>query len=326
MARPPLHLDGPTFAAMSDKELVPQLERLRILSRARPHDKTRLVNLLRAQGEVVTVTGDGVNDAPALNAAHVGLAMGSGDQIAKEASDIILLNDAFSSIVRTVRWGRALYANIQRFLLFQLTINFTALGVALLGPFLGIPFPLTIPQMLWVNLIMDTLAALALATEPPQPIEMRRPPREPAAFILTRAIATQILAVGAAFIVALAALLLFFDANFFDGGAGQRYAESAFFTAFVFLQLWNLLNARAYRHRPLRFTRLARQSQLHRHPGRHPARPAGAGQLGRRTLPHGPACALRIGCLIALATSPVLWLGEVVRGFRGRWPARLLDE
>ena len=181
-----LHLNGGEFAAMSDEEVTALLGRLRILSRARPHDKTRLVNLLRARGEVVAVTGDGVNDAPALNAAHVGLAMGSGDQIAKEASDIVLLNDAFSSIVRTVRWGRALYANIQRFLLFQLTINLTALGVALLGPFLGVPFPLTIPQMLWVNLIMDTLAALALATEPPQEIEMRRPPRDPAAFILTR--------------------------------------------------------------------------------------------------------------------------------------------
>ena len=163
-----LHLNGGEFAAMSDEEAAAQLTRLRILSRARPHDKTRLVNLLRARGEIVAVTGDGVNDAPALNAAHVGLAMGSGDQIAKEASDIILLNDAFSSIVRSVRWGRGLYANIQRFLLFQLTINLTALGVALLGPFLGVPFPLTIPQMLWVNLIMDTLAALALATEPPQ--------------------------------------------------------------------------------------------------------------------------------------------------------------
>ena len=313
----PLHLDGPTFAAMSDEELMPQLEKLRILSRARPHDKTRLVNLLRAGGEVVTVTGDGVNDAPALNAAHVGLAMGSGDQIAKEASDIILLNDAFSSIVRTVRWGRALYANIQRFLLFQLTINFTALGVALLGPFLGVPFPLTIPQMLWVNLIMDTLAALALATEPPQAIEMRRPPREPAAFILTRAIATQILVVGAAFIVALAALLLSFDANYFDGGAGQRYAESAFFTAFVFLQLWNLLNARAYgTGRSALRGWLANPSftvilvvillgQL--------ALVSWGGELFR-TAP------LRVEdwLLIALATSPVLWLGELVRGFRGR--------
>ena len=316
----PLHLNGPSFAKMADAEVIPQLRRLRILSRARPNDKTRLVNLLRAQGEVVTVTGDGVNDAPALNAAHVGLAMGSGDQIAKEASDIILLNDAFSSIVRTVRWGRALYANIQRFLLFQLTINFTALGVALLGPFLGVPFPLTISQMLWVNLIMDTLAALALATEPPQPIEMRRPPREPAAFILSRAITTQILAVGAAFIVALAALLLFFDANFFDGSAGQRYAESAFFTAFVFLQLWNLLNARAYgtgrsalqgwRANPSFSVILAiiLLGQL--------ALVSWGGELFR-TAP------LRIEdwLLIALATSPVLWLGEVVRAFRGRRPA-----
>ena len=316
-ATAPLHLDGATFANMSDEELIPQLDRLRILSRARPHDKTRLVNLLRARGEIVAVTGDGVNDAPALNAAHVGLAMGSGDQIAKEASDIILLNDAFSSIVRSVRWGRGLYANIQRFLLFQLTINLTALGVALLGPFLGVPFPLTIPQMLWVNLIMDTLAALALATEPPQPIEMRRPPRDPAAFILTRSIAIQILAVGAAFIAVMAALLLVFNANLYDGGAQQRYAESAFFTAFVFLQLWNLLNARAagtgrsalqgWRSNPS-FTLILAVILL--------------GQLALvswggevfRTVP----LRAQDWLLIALATSPVLLLGELARFLQRR--------
>ena len=311
-ATTPLHLDGATFANMSDEELIPQLDRLRILSRARPHDKTRLVNLLRARGEIVAVTGDGVNDAPALNAAHVGLAMGSGDQIAKEASDIILLNDAFSSIVRSVRWGRGLYANIQRFLLFQLTINLTALGVALLGPFLGVPFPLTIPQMLWVNLIMDTLAALALATEPPQEIEMRRPPRDPSAFILTRPLAAQILGVGAAFIAVMAALLLVFDANLYDGGAQQRYAESAFFTAFVFLQLWNLLNARAagtgrsallgWRANPS-FTLILALVLL--------------GQLalvswGGDVFRTAPLRA-QDWLLIALATSPVLWLGELAR-------------
>ncbi len=312
-----LHLNGGEFAAMSDEEAAAQLTRLRILSRARPHDKTRLVNLLRARGEIVAVTGDGVNDAPALNAAHVGLAMGSGDQIAKEASDIILLNDAFSSIVRSVRWGRGLYANIQRFLLFQLTINLTALGVALLGPFLGVPFPLTIPQMLWVNLIMDTLAALALATEPPQEIEMRRPPRDPSAFILTRPLAAQILGVGAAFIAVMAALLLVFNANLYDGGAQQRYAESAFFTVFVFMQLWNLLNARAagtgrsalqgWRSNPsftlilavILFGQLALVSW--------------GGEVFR-TAPLRAADWL----LIALATSPVLWLGELARAFPRR--------
>ncbi len=312
-----LHLNGGEFAAMSDEEAAAQLTKLRILSRARPHDKTRLVNLLRARGEIVAVTGDGVNDAPALNAAHVGLAMGSGDQIAKEASDIILLNDAFSSIVRSVRWGRGLYANIQRFLLFQLTINLTALGVALLGPFLGVPFPLTIPQMLWVNLIMDTLAALALATEPPQEIEMRRPPRDPSAFILTRPLAAQILGVGAAFIAVMAALLLVFNANLYDGGAQQRYAESAFFSAFVFMQLWNLLNARAsgtgrsalqgWRVNPsftlilaiILFGQLALVSW--------------GGDVFRTT----PLRA-EDWLLLALATSPVLWLGELARAFQRR--------
>ena len=317
-----LHLNGGEFAAMSDEEAAAQLTRLRILSRARPHDKTRLVNLLRARGEIVAVTGDGVNDAPALNAAHVGLAMGSGDQIAKEASDIILLNDAFSSIVRSVRWGRGLYANIQRFLLFQLTINLTALGVALLGPFLGVPFPLTIPQMLWVNLIMDTLAALALATEPPQEIEMRRPPRDPSAFILTRSIATQILAVGVAFIVALAALLLFFDANFYDGAAQQRYAESAFFTAFVFMQLWNLLNARAAgtgrsallgwfaNHSFTLILAVILFGQL--------ALISWGGELFR-TVPLRATDWL----LIALATSPVLLLGELARALQRRQSAEI---
>ena len=337
-----LHLNGGEFAAMSDEEAAAQLTRLRILSRARPHDKTRLVNLLRARGEIVAVTGDGVNDAPALNAAHVGLAMGSGDQIAKEASDIILLNDAFSSIVRSVRWGRGLYANIQRFLLFQLTINLTALGVALLGPFLGVPFPLTIPQMLWVNLIMDTLAALALATEPPQEIEMRRPPRDPSAFILTRSIATQILAVGVAFIVALATLLLFFDANFYDGAAQQRYAESAFFTVFVFMQLWNLLNARA-----AGTGRSALLGWRASYGGEVPARASYGGEVSIQgsaaranhsftlilaVILFGQLALVSWGgdvfrttplraedwLLLALATSPVLWLGELARFLQRR--------
>ena len=312
-----LHLSGNEFAAQTDEDLSPQLPRLRILSRARPHDKTRLVNLLRARGAVVAVTGDGVNDAPALNAAHVGLAMGSGDQIAKEASDIILLNDAFSSIVRAVRWGRGLYANIQRFLLFQLTINLTALGVALLGPFLGVPFPLTIAQMLWVNLIMDTLAALALATEAPQDNEMRRPPRPPQAFILTRRLAIQIFLVGGLFVAALATFLWVLAASEYDGGARQLYAESVFFTAFVFLQLWNLLNAR------VTGTRRSALVGWQKNPSF--ALILGIVLLGQLALVSWGGAVFRTTplrledwLLVALATSPVLWVGELLRFWERR--------
>src|SRR5207244_1260248 len=177
---------------------------LKVLSRARPLDKLRLVRLLRESGEIVAVTGDGTNDAPALNHANVGLAMGkTGTAVAKEASDIILLDDSFRSIVNAIMWGRSLYENIQRFIVFQLTINVAALGIALLGPFIGIKLPLTVIQMLWVNLIMDTFAALALATEPPHWDVMRRPPRNPEAFIVSKSMAQHIFATGAGFLVLL---------------------------------------------------------------------------------------------------------------------------
>lgn len=157
-----------------------------MIARARPQDKQRIVQLLQTSGEVVAVTGDGTNDAPALNQAQVGLSMGSGTSVAKEASDIIILNDSFASIENAVMWGRSLYQNIQKFILFQLTINVAACGIALLGPFIGINLPFTVIQLLWVNLIMDTFAALALATEPPNQKVMENAPRNSQDFIISK--------------------------------------------------------------------------------------------------------------------------------------------
>lgn len=235
------HLSGSAFANMTDEEAKLAAQDLVILSRARPKDKLRLVTLLQEQGHVVAVTGDGMNDAPALNHADVGLAMGkSGTAIAKEASDIILLDDSFKSVVNAIMWGRSLYENIQRFILFQLTINVAALVVALLGPFIGIKLPLTVTQMLWVNLIMDTFAAVALATEPPHLSVLNRPPRDAAAFIVTKKMATNIFAVAGVFLIVMIGYLLYIQGD----GKVTEYELSYFFTGFVLLQFWNLLNAR----------------------------------------------------------------------------------
>lgn len=234
------HITGAEFAALSDEELLPRVQALKIMSRARPLDKQRLVRLLQQRGEVVAVTGDGTNDAPALNFAQVGLSMGTGTSVAKEASDITLLDDSFSSIATAVMWGRSLYRNIQRFVLFQLTINVVAVVIVLLGSIFGSELPLTVTQMLWVNLIMDTFAALALASLPPSRSVMKEKPRSSKDFIITPTMTRSILGVAALFVVVLLGMLFWF------GSAITPYELSAFFTVFVMLQFWNMFNAKGF--------------------------------------------------------------------------------
>ncbi len=236
-------ITGPEFEALSDAEALQRIPGMKIMCRARPMDKQRLVNLLQKLGEVVAVTGDGTNDAPALNHAQVGLSMGTGTSVAKEASDITLLDDSFKSIATAVMWGRSLYLNIQRFVLFQLTINLAAIIIVLIGSLFGQEIPLTVTQMLWVNLIMDTFAAAALASLPPHKDVMKNKPRNAAAFIVTRAMKSNILITGSLFVAALLALLYLFTG---EDGSVSAYNLSAFFTVFVMLQLWNLFNAKAF--------------------------------------------------------------------------------
>ncbi len=236
-------ITGVEFAALSDPEALEKVSALKIMARARPTDKQRLVQLLQQKGEVVAVTGDGTNDAPALHHAQVGLSMGTGTSVAKEASDITLLDDSFNSISTAVMWGRSLYKNIQRFILFQLTINFVALFIVLIGSFIGTELPLTVTQMLWVNLIMDTFAALALASIPPDEKVMKEKPRKSTDFIITRSMQWNILGTGTIFLVALLSLLLYFEKS---PGGMDLHRLTIFFTFFVMLQFWNLFNARVY--------------------------------------------------------------------------------
>jgi Ca2+-transporting ATPase len=227
-----------------------QLAGLRVLARARPLDKYKMVELLQGRGEVVAVTGDGTNDAPALKKADVGLAMGiAGTEVAKEASKIVLLDDAFSTIVKAVKWGRSLYENIQRFIQFQLTINVSALAIAFLGPFLGVKPPFTVLQLLWINVIMDTFASIALCSEPPREGVMRLPPKRKDENILTPAMLTTIFATAAFFVVVMLGLLI--GMEYFDWFRTGHTAEltvrqvSIFFTVYVFFQVWNQVNARS---------------------------------------------------------------------------------
>lgn len=232
---------GPEFEKLSDEEAANRALKIKVMARARPLDKLRLVKLLQTKNQVVAVTGDGTNDAPALNYADVGLSMGkTGTSVAKEASDIILLDDSFRSIVNAVMWGRSLYQNIQKFLLFQLIINVIAMVTVLAGPFLGIKLTLTVIQMIWVNLIMDTFAALALATQPPTWTVMQKPPRKPGDFIITPPIAKRIFASAALFLVVLIGTIFYFQSD----SVVTEYELSIFFTLFVMLQFWNLLNAK----------------------------------------------------------------------------------
>ena len=236
-------ITGVAFAELSDEEALDRVMDLKIMSRARPTDKQRLVQLLQQKGAVVAVTGDGTNDAPALNHAQVGLSMGTGTSVAKEASDITLLDDSFNSIGTAVMWGGSLYKNIQRFIVFQLTINFVALLIVLLGSIVGTELPLTVTQMLWVNLIMDTFAALALASIPPSESVMNDKPRRSTDFIISKAMQHNIFGVGTLFLVVLMAMIYYFT-NADGGMTVQRL--TIFFTFFVMLQFWNLFNARVF--------------------------------------------------------------------------------
>ena len=236
----PYAITGAEFAALSDEEAMERVKALKVMSRARPSDKQRLVSLLQQQGEVVAVTGDGTNDAPALNRAHVGLSLGSGTSVAKQASDITLLDDSFRSIVQAVMWGRSLYKNIQRFIFFQLIVNVTALLLVLFGAFIGTEMPLTITQILWVNLIMDTFAAMALASLPPSREVLQDKPRSKDAFIITRPMLRGICIIGGLFFVVTAAMLWYFERV----ASVDAVELTIFFTLFVLMQWWNLFNAR----------------------------------------------------------------------------------
>lgn len=236
-------ITGVEFAALTDEEALERVLDIKVMSRARPMDKQRLVQLLQHKGAVVAVTGDGTNDAPALNHAQVGLSMGTGTSVAKEASDITLLDDSFHSIATAVMWGRSLYKNIQRFIVFQLTINVVALASVLLGAFLGTELPLTVTQMLWVNLIMDTFAAMALASIPPSADVMKEKPRKTSDFIITKPMRYNILGVAICFLAILMSLIVHIK--------GLPMAEvptalTSFFTIFVMLQFWNLFNASVF--------------------------------------------------------------------------------
>ena len=305
-------ITGVEFAALSDEEALERVVDLKVMSRARPMDKQRLVQLLQQKGEVVAVTGDGTNDAPALNHAQVGLSMGTGTSVAKEASDITLLDDSFHSIATAVMWGRSLYKNIQRFIVFQLTINVVALLSVLLGAFLGTELPLTVTQMLWVNLIMDTFAAMALASIAPSMDVMNEKPRKRTDFIISSAMRNNIFGVGAGFLIVLMGLLAFFKNM--PGGMDVHHL-TVFFTIFVMLQFWNLFNASVF----------GTNHSIFKDAG-HAMGMLGValiilvGQFiivtfGGKVFRTEPLPALEWAYIIA-GTSVVLWIGEIWRGVK----------
>ena len=313
-------ITGVDFEQLSDKEALSRVQHLKIMCRARPTDKQRLVSLLKQKGEIVAVTGDGTNDAPALNFADVGLSMGTGTSVAKEASDITLLDDSFSSIAVAVMWGRSLYQNIQRFILFQVTINLAALLIVFLGSIFGQTIPLTVTQMLWVNLIMDTFAAGALASLPPNPGVMNDKPRKNTDFIITPLMSRWIFAFGISFVVLLIGMMYYFSSpehinSFFshvDPENRERYFLSYFFTVFVLLQFWNMFNAKAFLTGKSAFKGLANSFGF---------------ELVALVILIGQFLIVTFGgdvfrtmplvwqdwLIIIVATSAVLWIGEVVR-------------
>lgn len=317
---------GPEIAAMSDEQLEKVANDLKIIARARPMDKKRLVEALQRRNQVVAVTGDGTNDAPALKAAHVGLSMGDGTAVAKEASDITILDNSFTSIGRAVMWGRSLYLNIQRFVMFQLTVNVVACLIVLAGSLMGMESPLTVTQMLWVNLIMDTFAAVALASLPPSHQVMKEKPRSRTAFIITPQMYRTIIGTGLLFFAIMLGLLYWFEHTSFnsltdlmsaewitDNKGLSPYELSVFFTIFVFLQFWNMFNARAY---------ATGKSALHLGGCKGFVLIAliifvgqiAIVQVGGRFFSVYPLN-LCDWCIIILSTSIVLWTGELVRLF-----------
>lgn len=244
-------LTSDQLAALDDDALARRLPQLRVVARALPTDKSRLVRVAQGQGLVVGMTGDGINDAPALRLADVGFAMGSGTEVAKEVSDIVVLNDAFSSLVKAVLYGRTIFHSIRKFLVFQLTMNLCAVGISVIGPFIGIETPVTVMQMLWINIIMDTLAGLAFAGEPPLAEYLREPPKKRNEPVLTRPMIRQIGGLGL-FTVTLCALFLKLPAvrTWFRGGTDLRYLMTAFFALFIFTGVFNSFNARTTRLNP----------------------------------------------------------------------------
>lgn len=316
------HITGAEWASLSDEEAFKRCMALRVMSRARPTDKQRLVEMLQRHGEVVAVTGDGTNDAPALNHAHVGLSLGSGTSVAKQASDITLLDDSFHAIANAVMWGRSLYKNIQRFLFFQLVVNLSALLLVLGGSIIGTEMPLTVTQILWVNLIMDTFAAMALASLPPSHEVMRDKPRRDTDFIISRPMARGILFCGMVFFLGMFVFLIWCERH----GAGSVvdvHELTLFFTTFVMLQFWNLFNAKSLESDYSAFRYFWRDGGL--------VLVLALVFIGQwiivtfggkmfRTLP----LSLEEWAAITVGTSVVLWAGELWRGWK-RWRNRKLS-
>ena len=306
-------ITGEQWETLSDEEAYERAKDIRVMSRARPTDKQRLVAMLQKRGEVVAVTGDGTNDAPALHYAHVGLSLGSGTSVAKEASDMTLLDDSFKSIANAVMWGRSLYRNLQRFLFFQLVVNVAALLLVLGGSVIGTEMPLTVTQILWVNLIMDTFAALALASLPPSHEVMKNKPRKASDFIINKSIGFGILFCGIVFFLVMFALLVYCERR--GKGGVDVHELTMFFTTFVMIQFWNLFNAKALMSHHTAF--------------RHFLKDKGmilvlvlvlvgqwiivtfGGEMFRTT-----PLSLHEWLLIVGSTSVVLWVGELWRGFK----------
>ncbi|MEI3154100.1 MAG: calcium-translocating P-type ATPase, PMCA-type [Odoribacter sp.] len=307
-------ITGVDFEKLPDETAAQRVLKLKIMCRARPTDKQRLVELLKKAGAVVAVTGDGTNDAPALNHADVGLSMGSGTSVAKEASDITLLDDSFNSIATAVMWGRSLYHNIQRFILFQLTINLSALLIVLIGSMLGHELPLTVTQMLWVNMIIDTFAAAALASLPPTPKVMDEKPRKATDFIISPKMKNYILGIGITFAVFLLGMMYWYTQT---EGHISRYELSVFFTTFVMLQFWNMFNAKAFLSHGSAFKNMKESTGFLIIMFIIPLGQYLIVQFGGEVFRTVPLSLKDWGVIIGL-TSLVLWVGELLRSIKSK--------